>query len=205
MDFQQFTFVTLFFKGGPVMYPLLLLSVAGLGFIVERFIHYSKARINTESFLQEMTKVLKAKDLKKATELAENTRGPIASIMRAGLHKVDKGRVEVERAIELAGGLEMARLERGLLALSSISNLAPLLGFLGTVTGMINSFDAIAKQGLNDPGLVAGGISEALITTAAGLIVAIPVSAAFNYFTATVSRMVLEMEESSSILLDYID
>lgn len=205
MDFANFPLLELFYKGGPVMWPLLMLSLVALIFIIERFIHYRKAQINTDDFLKKMTKVLREGNFKQALKICEDTRGPIASILKSGLLKIDKGRAEVERAIEQAGGLEMARLERGLMALASVSNIAPLLGFLGTVTGMINSFDAIAKQGLNDPSLVASGISEALITTATGLAIAIPVVAAYNFFTAKVNRMVLEMEESTAVLLEHID
>lgn len=202
--FEQLPVLELFQKGGPVMYPLLLLSIVGLAFIIERFIHFHKAKIDTDTFLTEIKTILRDGKLGKAVELCNNTKGPIASIMKAGLVKFERGKEEVERAIEAAGGLEMARLERGLIVLASVSNIAPLLGFLGTVTGMIASFDAIAKAGLSNPGLVAGGISEALITTATGLTIAIPVQAAYNYFTSQLGKMVLEMEESSGVLVEHI-
>jgi biopolymer transport protein ExbB len=203
--FEQFPLLETFQKGGPVMWPLLLLSVIALGFIIERFVHYRKAGINTDEFLRSINEVLKKHDYEAAEELCEQTRGPIASIISSGLRRVEKGKSEVERAIEQAGGLELARLERGLTALSAIYQIAPMMGFLGTVYGMIVSFDVIAKQGLNNPQLVAGGISQALITTATGLAIAIPVMAAYNFYVAKVNRMVLEMEESSSLLLEHID
>ena len=109
---------------------------------------------------------------------------------------------EIERTIEAASAHELQRLERGLSVLATVSNIAPLLGFLGTVSGMINSFDALARAGLSNPGLVAKGISEALITTATGLAVAIPMLVAYNYFTSRVSKFVLEMETSANVLLE---
>ena len=132
----------------------------------------------------------------------EEYEGPIANIMKAGLLKYGRPQDEIERTIETASAHELARLERGLGVLATISNIAPLLGFLGTVSGMINSFDALARAGLSNPGLVAQGISEALITTATGLGVAIPILTSYNYFTTRCSKYVLEMETAANVLLE---
>ena len=134
--------------------------------------------------------------------ICEEYGGPIANIMKAGLLKYGRPQEEIERTIEAASAHELSRLERGLSVLATVSNIAPLLGFLGTVSGMINSFDALARAGLSNPGLVAKGISEALITTATGLAVAIPMLVAYNYFTSRVSKFVLEMETSANVLLE---
>jgi biopolymer transport protein ExbB len=193
-----------FVKGGPVMYPLLLCSIVGLGFIIERFLHYHRATIDTPGFLDKMRKVVRKGKIKEAIKICEGYRGPIASILKAALLRSSRGREEIEKALQFSGGLELSRLERGLVVLVTISSIAPLLGFLGTVTGMINSFEAMADQGLNNPTLVARGISEALITTATGLCIAIPVLAFYNYFTSRVSKLVIEMEESAALMLELL-
>lgn len=190
-------------KGGPVMHALLACSLVGLVFIFERFWALYSAKINTQEFLDRVrTALLKRKNVKEAITTCEEYQGPIANIMKAGLLKYGRPQDEIERTIEAASAHELARLERGLAVLATISNIAPLLGFLGTVSGMINSFDALARAGLSNPGLVAQGISEALITTATGLAVAIPILAAYNYFTSRVSKFVLEMETSANVLLE---
>jgi biopolymer transport protein ExbB len=210
---DQFAVLTYFRKGGPVMWPLLILSITGLAFIIERFLHYHKASKHTTEFLDRIKGVFQSNDLDAGLEVCEQSSGPIASIIKAGLIKYQSTaerrsefrQQEAEKAIEAAGGLEMARLERGLITLATIANIAPLLGFLGTVAGMIKAFDVIARKGLNDPTLVAFGISEALITTATGLIIAIPTLAFYNYFTSRVSKMVLQMQETAAWLLETIE
>ncbi len=203
MSFTSGTLFTLYRQGGPVMHALLLLSLLGLVFILERAYALWCAKINTQEFLDRVrTALLKRRNVKEATTVCEEYQGPIANIMKAGLIKFGRPQEEIERTIEAASAHELARLERGLGVLASVANIAPLLGFLGTVTGMINSFDALARAGLSNPGLVAKGISEALITTATGLAIAIPVLAAFNYFTTQVGKFVLEMETSANVLLE---
>ena len=203
MSFTSGTLFTLYRQGGPVMHALLLLSLLGLVFILERAYALWRAKINTQEFLDRVrTALLKRRNVKEAATVCEEYQGPIANIMKAGLIKFGRPQEEIERTIEAASAHELARLERGLGVLASVANIAPLLGFLGTVTGMINSFDALARAGLSNPGLVAKGISEALITTAAGLAIAIPVLAAFNYFTTQVGKFVLEMETSANVLLE---
>ena len=203
MSFTSGTIMRLYNSGGPVMHALLALSLVGLVFIIERFWALWKAKINTQEFLDRVrTALLKRRNVKEAITVCEEYQGPIANIMKAGLIKHGRPQEEIERTIEAASAHELARLERGLGVLSTVANIAPLLGFLGTVTGMINSFEALARAGLSNPGLVAKGISEALITTATGLAIAIPVLAAFNYFTTRVGKFVLEMETSANVLLE---
>jgi len=192
-------------KGGPVMWPLLILTLVAIMFMIERFILLMKSRLNTDMVLNELKGYLEKKDVKGATNYVSKFKGPIASMLIAGLEKFDKGSLSVEKVVETTGTLEMTKLEKGLNILATISNIGPLLGFLGTVTGMIRSFEAIAKAGLNNPSAVALGISEALITTASGLIIAIPTLAAYNYFTSLVSGYLSDMENASTVLLDYAE
>jgi biopolymer transport protein ExbB len=159
--------------------------------------------VDTQEFIGRIrTALLKRRNVKEAITVCEEYQGPIANIMKAGLIKHGRPQEEIERTIESASAHELHRLERGLGVLATVANTAPLVGFLGTVSGMINSFDALARAGLSNPGLVAKGISEALITTAGGLVVAVPVLIAFNYFTGVVGKFVLEMETAANVLLE---
>lgn len=188
-------------KGGlPIMIPLVLLFVIGVAFAIERFIALSKAKINTAEFLTKIRAALRNKNVKEAVKICETFKGPIASILKTGLMKYGSPKEEIEKTMENAAMHEIARLERGLPVLSTISNLAPIIGFLGTVTGMINSFDALAQ--LNDPGMVAKGISQALITTAGGLIVSVPTLLAYQYFTTRVNSFIREIESASAVLIE---
>ena len=189
--------------GGPVMWPLLAFSIVALAFIVERFIALRRARINVNEFLAKIRKALIVNhSVRDAVKICEQYQGPVASIMKAGLLKYGQPADEVEKTIENAAIYEMGRLERGLVVLATTANVAPLLGFLGTVTGMIKSFKALAAAGLSNPGLVAAGISEALITTAAGLMIAIPVQLCYNYFMNRINRFVRDIETATNMLLE---
>ena len=190
-------------KGGPVMWPLLVFSILGVAFSIERFFALRKAQINVNEFLAKIRKALMVnRSLRDAVKICEQYRGPVASIMKAGLLKFGQPKEDVEKTIENAALFEMGRLERGLNVLATTANVAPLLGFLGTVAGMINSFDALAKQGLSNPGAVAAGISEALITTATGLIIAIPIQLAYNYFATRINKFVRDIETSANMLVE---
>lgn len=188
-------------KGGlEIMIPLVALFVIGIAFTVERFFALQKAKINTAEFLTKIRAALRNKNVKEAVKICETFKGPIASILKTGLMKYGSPKDEIEKAMENAAMHEIARLERGLTVLSTISNLAPIIGFLGTVTGMIASFDALAQ--LNDPGAVAKGISQALITTAGGLIVSVPTLLAYSYFTSRVNAFIREIESASAVLME---
>jgi biopolymer transport protein ExbB len=185
------------------MWPLLLFSVVALAFIVERLIALRRARINVNEFLAKIrTALIVNHSIRDAVKICEQYQGPVASIMKAGLLKHGQSKEEVEKTIENAAIYEMGRLERGLVVLATTANVAPLLGFLGTVTGMIRSFEALAEAGLSNPGLVASGISEALITTAAGLIIAIPVQLCYNYFMSRINRFVRDIETATNMLIE---
>jgi len=192
----------LFISGGPFMYPLLLSLLIGIAVTVERFISYKKIKINVGPFLEKMGGFIRKGDVRGAEELCERTRGPVAAIMHAGLLRHDKGLEAVEKAVESSGGIEMAYLEKGIVVLASVSSVAPMLGFLGTVSGMIRAFGEIAAAKNVEASLVAGGIQEALITTATGLVIAIPIQISHNYFISRIGKFVLDMEEASIFLVD---
>jgi len=200
VDFLGGTIMKYMDQGGWVMYVLALFSIVALVVSIERLIAFFKAKINTAEFLGKLRTALKKKNIKQAIEICEAYRSPISAILKSGLLKFGRPREEVERAMENAAVHEIARLERGLGVLASVANLAPMMGFLGTVTGMIKSFEVMSK--LNDPAKVAEGISEALITTAGGLIVAVPVLLVYNIFTGKVSAFIRDIESASSVLLE---
>ncbi len=194
-------------EGGFVMYVLLMVSIGATAVVIYKYLVLKKARINTTEFVGEVRTNLLRKNLQGAVETCENYRGPIAAVIKAGLLKYDstKSREEIEKTIENSAIHEIAVLEKGLVILSTIATVAPLIGFLGTVVGMIMSFDIIAKEGLNNPGAVAKGISVALLTTAFGLIVAIPTQSFYSFFTSKIAAFIREMETSTNILIETFD
>lgn len=193
-----------FARGGVFMWPIFVCALAAVIFTLERTYTLLKARTNTRSLMTDVLNAVRREGISAGERICEQTRGPIAAIVHSGLRQASRGPEAMEKAIETAGAVEMSFLERGLIWLATISTIAPLLGFLGTVSGMIHAFDAIAAADQVSAKLVAGGISEALITTEAGLIVAIPTSIAHNIFLSLIDRFVVEMEESSSELVNTI-
>jgi len=184
------------------MWWLLAAAIIGLVFLIERLITLSRAKVNTRKLIGTVITTLKTEGVQAAAEECQRWRGPIAAILYSGLQKADKGDEAVEKAIGTAGVIEMSFLERGLIWLSSVSTIAPLIGFLGTVSGMINAFEAIAASDQVNAKVVASGISEALITTAAGLMIAIPVTVGYNYFIQSIDRLTIEMEEAAMELIE---
>ncbi len=194
---------TYFIQGGIFMWPILLFSLIALAVVIERFIVFHRAKVNVNEFLTKVRKALLVnRNVKEAIKVCEQYRGPVASVTKAGLLRYGHDRLDIEKTIENAALYELDRLERRLGILATTANVEPMLGFLGTVSGMIKSFGTLATSGLSNPGAVAAGISEALITTAAGLIVAIPAQIAFNYFTTKVTRYVRDIETASNMLLE---
>jgi len=189
-------------KGGPFMHPLLLSSIIGLVFIIERLWTLSRARTNVRKLMGRVIRALRENGVQAALEVLEGTRGPIAAILHSGLLRANYGPNAVEKAIETSGTIEMSFLERGLVAIATVGNVAPLLGFLGTVSGMISAFAAIAAAEQVSAKLVAKGIQEALLTTATGLIIAIPMNIAHNFFVSQIDRFITEMEEASAELVN---
>jgi len=194
--------VTLFRSGGNFMWGLLACSLFGVAIIIERFVTLARQHTNVRRLMADVLGALNKGGIDDAIRVCEKTRGPVAAILHAGLTRAHRGMEAVEKAIESSASIEMSFLERGLIWLNTVATIAPLLGFLGTVSGMINAFNAIAEAEQVNAKLVATGISEALITTATGLVIAIPVQAAHNYFVARIDRFVVEMEESTAELVD---
>jgi biopolymer transport protein ExbB len=192
----------LFIRGGPIMYPLAILSVISLAIIAERVWFLRRARMDTKEFMGKINEALGSNQIEEAATTCEEYKGPLGSVFREALKKHQRSREEIEKAIEGTGSVEVAKMERNLIVLGTIGKLAPLLGFFGTVIGMVKAFESIASSGLGDPQVVAGGISQSLITTAAGLAVAIPTVFAQYIFIHWINRFVLEMQESSIKFLD---
>ena len=192
----------LFVAGGNFMWGLLAAAIVALAIILERAYTLAKARTNTRRLIGNVITTLRSEGVSEAAQVCERTRGPIAAILHSGLMRAERGPEAVEKAIETSGTIEMAFLERGLVALSAVANTAPLLGFLGTVSGMISAFEAIANADNVNAKLVASGISEALITTATGLIIAIPASLGHSFFLSVIDRFIIEMEETSAELVE---
>ena len=192
-----------FRQGGIFMYPLLLFSVLAATVAIERFIVFSKAKLNVGEFLTKIRKALLVnRNVKEGIKICEQSKGPVASVMKAGLLRYGHSREDIEKTIENAALYELDRLERRLGILATTANVAPMLGFLGTVSGMIKSFATLAEQGLTNPAAVAVGISEALITTAAGLIIAIPAQLLYNWYTTKITRFVRDIETASNMLVE---
>ena len=184
------------------MWPLLLMLFFGLVVAFERLYTLSKAQINAKDFFAQIQEALKQGGPEAAAEVCSNTRGPVAAVMHAGLLRIDRGLDHVEKAMTESGAVEMAFLEKGMVWLSTVANIAPLLGFLGTVSGMIGAFESIAAAGDVEPSIVASGISEALITTAAGLVIAIPIQAFHNFFVSKIDKIIIDMQESSTLFME---
>jgi biopolymer transport protein ExbB len=204
LDYQL---LTLFADGGWMMYPLILCSLIGLGVIIAKSWTLWIAHRSTNKVLTEVEELARAGRLDDAIQVAAANPGPASAILHAGLRRISKSTVrsgEVEQAISTIGTIELGFLERGLVILATVANVAPLMGFLGTVAGMIIAFGAIERAGEVEPSLVAGGIKVALITTAAGLLIAIPVNIGYNFFVTRIDQLILDMEQGSQRILNLI-
>jgi biopolymer transport protein ExbB len=190
--------------GGPIMWPLLAASIIGVLYILERFYSFWRARLNPRKFVARVKEALQAGGVSAALELCDRTPSPVARILAAALEKKQYGREAMEEAVAMAGARELAFLDRGMLVLAAITTIAPMLGFLGTVSGMVNAFDAIAIAGEMEPSLVASGIKEALITTMTGLAIAVPMAAAHVFFTTRVNAYTRAMEEATAELMESV-
>ncbi len=194
--------VNFFINGGWVMWPILMVAIYGLAYVIWKFITLMYAKINLNGFLNQVVPLIKEKKYKEAIEIAKKTRGPVASIVYEGLLKSDRGVDAVEKSMENAAMIEMSYLEKGFVEISSAITLAPMLGFFGTVDGMVVAFDAIAKARSVDATIVASGIKIALITTEAGLAVAIPIQLLSNIFMTQVDGLVIDMQRASEKVIE---
>ena len=202
---NTYDLLTLFADGGLMMYPLVVCSLIGLGVIIAKTWTLFVAHRSAVSVIEQVGEAAMEGRLDDAAEAAASTPGPAAAILLAGLRRVrsltlNKG--ELEQVVSTTGAIELSFLERGLVILATIANVAPLMGFLGTVAGMILAFDSIASAGDVDPATVAGGIKVALLTTAAGLTIAIPVNIGYNYFVSRIDKLIIDMEQSTQKVLN---
>lgn len=179
-------------------------SLLSLAFALERFAYLRTVKMDVDNFMVRIRKAVEAGRVMEAIAVCEATPNPIANLIKAGLKKHKAERAIIKEAIEDAAGAEIPKLERFLTAMSTIATITPLLGLLGTVIGMIQAFSVIAVQGTGNPHALAGGISGALMTTALGLVVAIPTIMAYNYFTNKVNNFITGMELRSSEVVDII-
>ncbi len=194
-----------FLKGGILMWPILLCSVIAVVVIIERYLVLRRANTDAGQFMLKLRSVLQKNDVAGAINFCSKMQAPIANIMRKGLTKYGEGAERIREAIESAGKEEAFKLEHRLGLLASIAGIAPLLGFLGTVTGMIGAFRTIQElSGAANPSDLAGGIWEALITTAFGLFVGILAYGMYNYYVTRVNRTVFEMESASEEFIDLV-
>lgn len=192
----------LYAAGGWAMHPITACAFVAIAVVVFKLLQLRAARIDVPAFLAAVRSSLLNGRVKDAVELSGRSRAPVASLVRAGLLKQGQARTEVEDAMQAVAHYELGRMETGLGALATLANVAPLLGFLGTVWGMIVAFDVVHLQGLANPGAVAGGIAQALVTTAWGLAVALVAVPFHNLFAARVAAQARSMELAASTLLE---
>jgi len=198
----------LFQRGGPLVYPILFCSIIALAVVMDRIYHLRRAKVDTEKFMERVSNALRRNRVVETIDMCEATPGPIAHILKAGLLKHDRPRQEVRDAIEDAGLFEVPRLQKYLNVLGTVAHVTPLLGLLGTVTGMVSAFQVIEEKAAHfgpvNPGDLAAGIWEALLTTVFGLCVAIPSLVAYNWLMSWVNRFVLDMELSARELVNVL-
>ena len=188
--------------GGWMMWPLGAALAIGILIIVWKLVDLQLKGGKNKSVLREADEQIAAGHLDEALEVCTESGAPAGNVLSAGLSRYNEGTERATQAVENAGAIEVAGLEKGLVWLATLSNVAPLLGFLGTVIGMIMAFQAIEIAGEVEATLVAGGIKVALITTATGLTIAIPINIFHNYFVTKIDRLVIDMEESAQRLID---
>ncbi len=199
----QYALLELFRDGGFMMYFLVLASLLALGVIIAKGYILFVAHRDSRRLLEQLGAAPKGLD--GTIDLADETQGPVAAILSSGLRRVrDRGHsdADIEKAVTTTGSIELGFLERGLVVLATVANVAPMMGFLGTVVGMIAAFGAVAEAGQIEASLVAGGIKVALITTATGLTIAIPVNIAYNFFVTRIDRLIIDMERGAEAVLD---
>ncbi len=191
-------------KGGIIMYPLLLASVIALAIIIEKSISMRKKKIILPEITSILDNIKNGEDIRLAIAICDKHKGPFANIIRAGLENSELPREDIKEIMTDNGKQEVHKISKGLPILETIGGIAPLLGLLGTVIGILKVFNVIHMMGVGQAPAMAGGISEALITTIAGLSIGIPTVVAYNYFTSKSEGLVMEMEKYSSRLLNKI-
>lgn len=194
-----------FIEGGPGFMGIVLLClIFGLALVIERIVYLNLATTNSKKLLENIEQALASGGVEAAKEVCRNTRGPVASIFYQGLDRAEEGVDMVEKSVVAYGGVQMGLLEKGMSWIALFIALAPMLGFMGTVIGMIDAFDAIAKAGVISASVVADGIKVALLTTVFGLVVAIILQVFYNYLLAKIDSLVNTMEDASISLIDIL-
>ena len=194
-----------FIAGGPGFMAFVIISlILGLAIAIERILYLAMATSNSKKLLADVEAALNSGGVEAAKEVCRNTRGPVASIFYQGLDRYDEGIDMVEKSIVAYGGVQVGQLEKGVSWISLFIALAPMLGFFGTVIGMIGAFDAIAEANNISPGIVAGGIGVALITTVSGLLVAMLLQVFYNYIIAKIDAITNDMEDASISMIDIL-
>ncbi len=192
-------------KGGMLMYPIVLCSIVAIAIVLERAYHFFRIRINVSQFLLQIEQALQSNKIEAALRQAKNTTGPIACVVAVGISSCQKDADKWEKAVSRVGTKELVKLEKNMRILGIIAHVSPLLGLLGTVTGMIVAFMKIQELGGRvDASVLAGGIWEALLTTAAGLFVAIPTMCAYHYFEGKVDNYAMEMKEAGLLVSEWL-
>jgi biopolymer transport protein ExbB len=193
------TLPVLLSHGGPVLWLLLVISAVGVAVFIERFLYCHRAQINSTEFLNGVRTVLKRNNVVEAISICDATPGPVARLVKVAILHRDQDRERVREALEEAGAVEVPRLEEKLSLLATIAQISPLIGLLGTVLGFIQTFGRMQEAGLNaHVGQLSTGVWQALICAAAGLAVAIPAHAAYNYLVSRINSIVLDMERAAT-------
>lgn len=208
MELYKMNMWQIFLAGGPIMWPILICSIFGLAIALEKFWYLHRIIIDTGVFLNKIFEKIKRHEIKEALQICDEIKSPIANILKAGILKFDRPRPQIVEAIEDASLYEIPRIEKNLTTLATIAHISPLLGLLGTVTGMVRCFQTVQAKATSfhpvSPGDLAGGIWEALLTTVAGLTVAIPTFVAYNYLVNRINHFILGMEKASTELVNFL-
>jgi len=196
--------LTVMTKGGPLMWFILIGAIVAIAVFFERLFHYHRAQIHTNDFVNGILNSLKHGNISEAVATCKDTAGPVAQVVMAAVVNHDRSREEIREAVQDTARTEVTRLERHLPVLVTIAQVTPLFGFLGTVCGFINVFRVIENTQATTAGQLAGGVWQALLTTAGGLIVAIPSYIAYNYLVSRVQNLVLDMEKAANETVQYL-
>lgn len=197
--------IDLVLKGGIVMIPIAILNIIGVYLLIERYLTIKKAGKQDSMFMKRIKDMVHDGNIKGASSLCQTTDTPVARMLEKGLSRIGKPLKDIHVAVENVGRLEVYKLEKGMATMATISGAAPMLGFLGTVTGMINTFHALSQQAETiDAGLLSGGIYEAMVTTVAGLIVGIFAFISYNLLSAMIEKVIFKMEANTVEFLDIL-
>jgi len=188
----------------PLMWLILFNGLLALAIFLERLLHFHRAQIHASDFVNGIRNALKRGNFTEAVATCEETAGPVAQVVKTAIVNRDAGREQMRESVDEAGRTEVARLERRLVVLATIAQVTPLIGFLGTVMGMIEMFRVIQAAQMPSPGMLAGGIWTALITTAGGLVVAVPAYVAYNFLVTRVQSLVLDMEKAATDVIGFL-